>query len=95
MQGGPVTMHLQLGRWRCCNRRCPRKIFAERLPKLAVPLARRTDRLGEVVRLIGHAMGGRPGERLMFRLGMPVSDDTILRAVKRVNLAPSPFRCES
>jgi transposase len=81
-------MHLQLGRWRCGNRRCPRKIFAERVPKLAVPLARRTDRLGEVVRIIGHAMGGRPGERLMFRLGMPVSDDTILRAVKRVHLAP-------
>jgi transposase len=79
-------MHLQLARWRCCNRRCPRKIFAERVPKLAVPWARRTDRLGEVVQLFGHAMGGRPGERLMSRLGMPVSDDTILRAVKRVNL---------
>jgi hypothetical protein len=79
-------MHLQLSRWRCGNRQCLRKIFTERVPKLAVPWARRTDRLGEVVRLIGHAMGGRPGERLMSRLGMPVSDDTILRALKQVNL---------
>jgi hypothetical protein len=33
-------------------------------------------------------MGGRPGERLMGRLGVPVSDDTILRQLKRdANLA--------
>jgi transposase len=31
----------------------------------------------------GHGVGGRPGERLMKRLGMPVSDDTILRQLKR------------
>jgi hypothetical protein len=30
--------------------------------------------------------GGRPGERLLSRLGMAVSDDTILRAVKRVEV---------
>jgi transposase len=28
-------------------------------------------------------MGGRPGERLMKRIGMPASDDTILRYLKR------------
>jgi len=33
--------------------------------------------------LLGHSTGGRPGERLMERLGMPVSDDTILRQLKR------------
>ena len=51
-----------------------------------MPWARRTNRLREVVRLIGHGMGGRPGERLLSRLGMPVSDDTILRAIKRVDV---------
>jgi len=34
-------------------------------------------------------MGGRPGERLISRLGMPVRDDTILREVKRMNLDTS------
>jgi hypothetical protein len=29
--------------------------------------------------LLGHSAGGSPGERLMRRLGMPVSDDTILQ----------------
>ena len=51
-----------------------------------MPWARRTNRLREGVRLIGHGMGGRPGERLLSRLGMPVSDDTILRAIKRVDV---------
>lgn len=37
----------------------------------------------DFVGLLGHSTGGRPGERLMQRLGMPVSDDTILRQLKR------------
>ena len=37
--------------------------------------------------MLGHAAGGRPAERLMARLGMPVSDDTILRHLKRQPVA--------
>ncbi|MBB4232555.1 transposase [Rhizobium mongolense] len=36
-----------------------------------------------MVGLLGHNTGGRPGERLMKRLGMSISDDTILRHLKR------------
>ena len=79
-------LQLQVGRWRCGNRRCPRKIFTDRVPELAVPWAQRTKRLNEAVRLIGHGMGGRPGERLLSGLGMAVSDDTIGRAIRRVNV---------
>jgi transposase len=43
--------------------------------------------MAEIVGLIGHRMGGRPGAYLMHRLGMPVSDDTILRQLKRKNPA--------
>lgn len=32
---------------------------------------------------MGHALGGRAGERLIGRLGLPVSDDTIVRQLKR------------
>jgi transposase len=39
--------------------------------------------MATIVDLIGHSMGGRPAEYLMDRLGMPVSDDTILRQIKR------------
>ena len=39
-------------------------------------------RLAGIVRMFGHTAGGRPAERLLSRLGMPVSDTTILRSVK-------------
>jgi transposase len=39
--------------------------------------------MAAVVDLIGHSMGGRPAEYRMGRLGMPISDDTILRQIKR------------
>ena len=81
-QGTPVTIRVRVGRWRCRNERCDRQIFAERLPGLAGPSARQTDRLAEIVRLFGHSAGGRPSERLMVRLGVRVSDSTILRRVK-------------
>jgi hypothetical protein len=47
-----------------------------------LPFARQTARLAGIVRLLGHSAGGRPSERLMRRLGMPVSDTTILRSLK-------------
>ena len=57
-------------------------MFTERVPGLAAPFARQTARLAGIVRLLGHSAGGRPSERLMRRLGMPVSDTTILRSLK-------------
>jgi transposase len=81
-QGRPVKIQARLARWRCRNDQCDRRIFAERLPVLATPFARRTARLAGIVRLFGHSVGGRSSERLMARVGMPVSDTTILRSVK-------------
>jgi transposase len=81
-QGTPVQVQARLTRWRCRNDQCDRQIFAKRLPRLAAPYARRTARLAEIVSLFGHSVGGRPSERLMGRLGMPVSHTTILRSLK-------------
>ncbi|OYX68329.1 MAG: transposase, partial [Rhizobiales bacterium 35-66-30] len=83
VQGQSVTVKLLLSRWRCVHPQCERQTFTDRLPTVAAPYARRTRRVGEIVGLLGHSAGGRPGERLMQRLGMPVSDDTILRQLKR------------
>src|SRR5580692_9381966 len=82
-QGAPVVVNARLGRWRCRNQECDRRIFTERVPGLAAPFARRTARLAEIVRLLGHSAGGRPSERLMRRLGMPVSDTTILAGLRK------------
>ena len=40
------------------------------------------DALAGMVQLLGHSTGGRPSERLLRRLGMPVSDTTILASLK-------------
>jgi hypothetical protein len=79
-----VTLKLRLSRWRCAHQKCERQTFTDRLLAIASPYARRTSRVTEIVGVIDHSTGGRPGERLMGRLGMPVSDDTILRQLKRV-----------
>jgi transposase len=78
IQGVPATLEIRSGRWRCRNEQCARKTFAEALT-IALPSARKTQRVGELVRLFAHAAGGRVSERLLTRLGMPVSDNAILR----------------
>ncbi len=82
-QGTPVTVQARVTRWRCRNDQCGRQIFAERLPDLAAPFERRTTRLAGIVRLFGHSARGRPSERLLTKLGMPVSDTTILRRLEQ------------
>jgi transposase len=82
-QGAGVTVKLRIQRWQCRNKACKRQTFAGHLPEIAAPMARRTVRAAELVHLFGHGVGGRPGERLMKRIGMPTSDDTILRHLKR------------
>jgi hypothetical protein len=59
-------------------------------PAWSDPLLLRQSRLGarlyhrlcEIVGLVGYALGGLPGERLLNRLGITSSDDTVLRRVK-------------
>ena len=70
-------------RWRCRDKACSRRTFVEQFPEIAAPLARRTRRVAELIHLFGHGVGGRPSERLLKRIGMPTSDDTILRHLKR------------
>ena len=58
-------------------------IFCQRLARVTHRHARETKRFGEVVQQIAYALGGRPGERLSSRSGLPVSDDTLLRRIKQ------------
>ena len=89
VQGQVVKVQLALSRWQCRHRDCQRRTFTDRLPEIASPHSRRTARMAAIVDLIGYSMGGRPAEHLMGRLGMPVSDDTILRQIKRRTSASS------
>ena len=39
----------------------------------------------EIISLIGYTAGGRPGSRVLERLAIPVSDDTVLRVLNRAS----------
>jgi transposase len=95
VQGTPVLLRLRLGRWRCRNPDCPRRIFTERLAAVCAPNAQQTQRFEQIIGAVAHALGGRPGRRLMGRLGLPVSADTLLRHLKtaaRHSVASHAFR---
>jgi transposase len=81
-QGCAVELRLKARRFRCRNRACARKIFAEPIPEVARSHARWTTRVGEIIRLIGYTAGGLPGSRILDRLAIPISDDTVIRMVK-------------
>jgi hypothetical protein len=52
------------------------RIFTEPLSKVCAPYAQQTKRAGEIISAVGRALGGRPGQRLMRRLGVQVSAHT-------------------
>ena len=82
-----VLIRLQARRLFCDNAGCERRIFAERLPGIAAPWARRTARLATRQTAIGLALGGSAGTRLSRDLLVPASRNTLLRLVRA---APSP-----
>jgi transposase len=84
--GREVRLTLRVRRFYCRDAACPRRTFAERLPGLIAPRARRTRRLGATQGRIGAARGGEAGARLLSVLGTPASPDTVLRLVRRMPL---------
>lgn len=67
-----------------------RRIFTERLPGVAAPHARRTDRLRDWFTHVAFALGGEAGARLLRILGITVSDDALLTPVRAFTLSPRP-----
>jgi transposase len=88
--GRPVRLRITVRRFVCQQTGCPRRIFAERLPGLASPRARVTDRLRRTQAAIGSSLGGEAGSRLAARTGVATSPDTLLRRVKQLPGAAAP-----
>jgi transposase len=84
--GQAVCLNLSVRRFYCRNPACPRQTFAEPLPELLSPRARRTQRLATAQAQVGIALGGEAGARLLHRLAMPSSADTLLRLVRGLPL---------
>jgi hypothetical protein len=59
------------------------RFFTAALPDVANARDRRTTRAEHMVRLFAHGLGGRSAERLVGRIGLPLSDDTLLRRLKK------------
>ena len=88
--GRKVRLRLLTRRFTCEVPHCRRRIFAERFGEDIVPLRRRrTARLDYIVHHLGVALGGRPAASFAKRLMLPVSNDTLLRVVRRRTAMPT------
>lgn len=87
--GVSVRLELKARKFRCRNELCPRKVFCERLPKVAVTYARKTVRLNSAMTLLAFALGGEAGRRTALGLGLTVSGDTLLRRIRSGSLPAS------
>ncbi len=88
--GHAVRLKLSLRRFFCQNPECQRKIFAERLPNVVAPYARRTLRLHELLTLIGFVSGGEAGRKLVEGMKLSTSPDTLLRLIRATPDKPFP-----
>ncbi|MGO4339383.1 ISL3 family transposase [Labrys sp. KB_33_2] len=84
LSGRPVRLFVIARRFWCDKVLCSRRIFTERFDNDGLaPWARRTGRLDLIVHHLGLALGGRPAADFARRLQVPVSNDTMLRVVRR------------
>jgi len=84
LAGRPVRLVVMARRFHCDAVLCGRRIFVERFDQdVLAPWARRTARLDHIVHHLGLALGGRPAASFARRLMLPVSNDTLLRVVRR------------
>ena len=82
--GRQLQLFLTVRKFFCRNPLCSRKVFTERLKRLAEPWARMTTRLREQITSIGLATCGKAGVRLGNRLGIETSRNTTLRRIMDV-----------
>src|SRR3989442_1575663 len=74
-----VRLQLRVRKWFCRNRPSPRRIFTERLPTVAAPLARRTLRLDPRLIALRAALCGSDAGSLRHSWGLAVMLDALPR----------------
>jgi transposase len=83
IQGMPVKFHMTVRRFRCRTIGCHRRIFSERFQMTMGHYARETQRRNATLENVAFALGGKPAERITHVLGMPTSNSTLLRRIRR------------
>lgn len=87
--GKYVRLQIVARRFFCAVAWCQRQIFAERFDDdVLAERSRRTSRLDYIVHHLGLALGGRPAANFAKRLMIPVSNDTLIRMVRRRSATP-------
>jgi transposase len=86
--GYGIQITLEVRRFFCRAQECKRKTFAERLPKMTQPYARRTNRLETTVQTFGLMVGSTMSNRLLRQFQIEVSKWAILRTLRKS--APCP-----
>jgi hypothetical protein len=82
--GREIRLRVLTRRFLCEVEHCRRRIFAERFGENILPVrSRRTARMDHIIRHLGLSLGGRPAASFAKRLMLPVSNDTLLRVVRR------------
>jgi transposase len=89
-QGIPVRVRLHTRRFFCDHPDCARQIFTERLPGVVASYARRTDRLSDWVTHVAFALSGEAGARLLRKLGVFLSGDTLLNHIRAHSVGGHP-----
>ncbi|HEU5380412.1 MAG TPA: ISL3 family transposase [Ktedonobacteraceae bacterium] len=90
--GQVVRLCLHVRRFRCRNQACPRQTFAERLAEVVPVSVQRTTRLSALLGTFAIAVNAQEASRLLARLAISASGDTLLRIIKRtpLPLIPTP-----
>ncbi|MGH2505073.1 MAG: ISL3 family transposase [Ktedonobacterales bacterium] len=88
--GRAVSIALHVRKFRCKNRACPQRIFAERFLDYVRPWARKTVRCMEAILHLGWALGGKGSARIAWLLGLPTTAPTVLRWLRHAPLPDPP-----
>ncbi len=88
--GVALRLDLRVRRFFCEHPECARQIFAERFSGVVAPYARRTARLAQWFTVVGLALGGEAGARLLRALGLQTSPDALLAHLHTLPLPSHP-----
>ena len=85
-----VCLRVRIRRFRCLNPGCCKRTFTERLPQLVASYAHKTLRLSLALQQAGSFLSGEAGARLLEKLRMETSGDTLLRLLRSRQLTSIP-----
>src|SRR5260370_28790315 len=86
----PVRLVVQIRRFRCRNVQCSHRTFAEPLGEVALPFARRTNRVTVVLQRLGLMVGATVASRMTGLVQLKTSPDSVLRVIRQTTLPQVP-----